>query len=100
MVTWPIFYEIRPNREIRHGRGSGAGVGIWRLSIPAAFRKAIGLDRGGNVVVELIGREIRIRTLDEVVAQAQALTHRQLDDRPEASVEAFLAERRRAHERE
>jgi bifunctional DNA-binding transcriptional regulator/antitoxin component of YhaV-PrlF toxin-antitoxin module len=77
-------------------RVSGSG----RLSIPAAFRKAIGLDRGGNVVVELVGREIRIRTLDEVVAQAQSLTRRLLGDRPEASVKAFLTERRRAHERE
>jgi bifunctional DNA-binding transcriptional regulator/antitoxin component of YhaV-PrlF toxin-antitoxin module len=77
-------------------RVSGSG----RLSIPAAFRKAIGLDHGGNVVVELVGREIRIRTLDEVVAQAQSLTRRLLGDRPEATVEAFLTERRRAAERE
>ena len=77
-------------------RVSGSG----RLSIPAAFRKALGLDRGGNVVIELVGREIRIRTVDEVVAQAQILARRLLSDRSEASVEAFLAERRRAAERE
>jgi AbrB family looped-hinge helix DNA binding protein len=71
-----------------------------RLSIPAAFRKALGLDRGGNVVVELVGREIRIRTVDEVVAQAQTLARGLLGDRPEASVEAFLAERRRGAARE
>ena len=77
-------------------RVSGSG----RLSISAAFRKALGLDRGGNVVVELVGREIRIRTVEEVVAQAQVLTHRLLGDRPDASVEAFLSERRRAAEQE
>jgi AbrB family looped-hinge helix DNA binding protein len=71
-----------------------------RLSIPADFRKAIGLERGGDVVIELAGREIRIRTLDEIVAQAQDLTRRLLGDRPGASVEAFLAERRREAERE
>jgi hypothetical protein len=43
-------------------------------------------------VVELIGREIRIRTVDEVIAQAQTLARPLLGDRPEASVEAFLAE--------
>ena len=56
-----------------------------RVSIPAAFRKALGLDRGGNIVVELIGREIRIRTVDEVIAQGQTLARRLLGDRPEAT---------------
>lgn len=66
-----------------------------RISLPAEFRKAVGLERGGDVVVELEGREIRIRTLDEVVAHAQALTHRLLRGNPDATVDAFLAERRR-----
>ncbi|KGM34200.1 AbrB/MazE/SpoVT family DNA-binding domain-containing protein [Inquilinus limosus] len=66
-----------------------------RLSIPADLRRAVGLEHGGDVVVELDGRDIRIRTVDEVVAQAQALTRQLLGDRPEASVDAFLAERRR-----
>jgi AbrB family looped-hinge helix DNA binding protein len=71
-----------------------------RVSLPAEFRKAVGLDRGGDVVVELDGREIRIRTLDEVVSQAQALTHRLLHGKSGASVDAFLTERRREAERE
>ena len=71
-----------------------------RLSIPAGFRAEIGLPRGGDVVIELVGRELRIRTLDEIVAQAQALTKQLLGDKPEASVEAFLAERRREAVRE
>jgi AbrB family looped-hinge helix DNA binding protein len=71
-----------------------------RLSLPAGFRKSLGIERGGDVVVELVGREIRIRTVDEAVAQAQAISRRLLADKPEASVEAFLAERRREAERE
>jgi AbrB family looped-hinge helix DNA binding protein len=71
-----------------------------RISLPAEFRKAVGLERGGDVVVELDGREIRIRTLDEVVAHAQALTHRLLRGKPDATVDAFLAERRREVEGE
>jgi bifunctional DNA-binding transcriptional regulator/antitoxin component of YhaV-PrlF toxin-antitoxin module len=71
-----------------------------RISLPAAFRRAVGLDRGGDVVVELDGREIRIRALDEVVAHTQALTHRLLRGKTGASVDAFLAERRREIERE
>jgi AbrB family looped-hinge helix DNA binding protein len=73
-----------------HGRVSESG----RLSIPAEFRKAVGLEHGGNVVIELVGREIRIRTVDEVVAQAQAIAHRLTAGNPDASVDAFLAERR------
>ena len=63
-----------------------------RLGIPAKFRKAVGLERGGEVVIELDGREIRIRTVDEVVSRAQALTRRLLGEKPDASVDAFLAE--------
>jgi bifunctional DNA-binding transcriptional regulator/antitoxin component of YhaV-PrlF toxin-antitoxin module len=71
-----------------------------RLSLPARFRKAVGLERGGEVLVELDGREIRITTVDEVVSRAQALTRRLLGEKPEASLDAFLAERRREAERE
>ena len=71
-----------------------------RLSIPAGLRKAIGLDRGGDVVIELTGREIRIRTVQEVIAQTQAIARRLTAGKPNASVDAFLAERRREAERE
>ena len=73
------------------GRVSESG----RLSIPAEFRKAVGLEHGGDVVIELVGREIRIRTIDEVVAQAKAIARRLTAGKPDASVDAFLAERRR-----
>jgi AbrB family looped-hinge helix DNA binding protein len=78
------------------GRVSESG----RLSIPAEFRKTVGLEHGGDVVIELVGREIRIRTIDEVVAQAQAIARRLTAGKPDASVDAFLAERRREAERE
>lgn len=78
------------------GRISESG----RLSIPAEFRKAVGLDRGGDVVIELAGREIRIRTIEEVIAQVQAIARRLTAGKPNASVDAFLAERRREAERE
>jgi AbrB family looped-hinge helix DNA binding protein len=65
-----------------------------RLSLPAEFRKAIGLDHGGNVVVELDGRDIRIRTVDEVVARAQELSRPMLAGKPDVTVDDFIAERR------
>ena len=73
------------------GRVSESG----RVSIPAEFRKAVGLEHGGDVVIELVGREIRIRTIDEVIAQAQVIARRLTAGKPDASVDAFLAERRR-----
>jgi hypothetical protein len=51
-------------------------------------------------VVELDGKDIRIRTVDEVVGRAQELTRRLLGDNPDATVDAFLAERRRDGARE
>jgi AbrB family looped-hinge helix DNA binding protein len=82
--------DDKPIRSV-HARVSASG----RISLPAAFRKTIGLERGGDVVVELDGREIRIRTLDHLIAEAQALSRRLLADHPEASVDDFLKERKR-----
>jgi antitoxin component of MazEF toxin-antitoxin module len=65
------------------------------LSIPADFRKELSLDRGGDVVIELTGRKLRIRTVEEVISQAQAIARRLTAGKPNASVETFLAERRR-----
>jgi AbrB family looped-hinge helix DNA binding protein len=73
------------------GRVSETG----RLSLPAEIRKAVGLERGGDVIVELDDHDIRIRTIVEVVAHAQDLVRRLLPAGPEASVAGFLAERRR-----
>ena len=71
-----------------------------RLSIPADLRRAVGLEHGGDVVVELDGRDIRIRTVDQAVAEAQALARKLLGGKPGTSVDDFLAERRRESEAE
>ena len=78
------------------GRVSESG----RVSLPSEFRKALGLEHGGDVVIELADHTIRIRTVDEVIAHAQALTRRLLGDRPETGVDAFVAERRAEAARE
>jgi hypothetical protein len=44
--------------------------------------------------VELNDREIRIRTLDDVVKGAQAWSRRVLAGKPKVTVDDFLAERR------
>ena len=71
-----------------------------QLTIPLELRRAIGLADGGDVLLELDGRDIRIRTVAEVVAQAQALSRQLLGDRAGASVDDFLKERRSEAERE
>jgi AbrB family looped-hinge helix DNA binding protein len=71
-----------------------------RFSIPAELRKAVGLERGGDVVVELDGRAIRIRTVDDVVAQAQAIVRDFFKDKPSISVDDFIAARHRDAETE
>ena len=43
-----------------------------RVSLPAELRKKHGLAQGGEVIVEDIGDAIVLRTVDQVVAQAQA----------------------------
>ena len=69
-----------------------------RVSLPAAIRKRHGLAQGGEVLVEDTGDAIVLRTLDQAVARAQAMSRRLVAGRPGASVDDFLAERRREAE--
>jgi antitoxin component of MazEF toxin-antitoxin module len=70
------------------------------LSIPSELRKAVGLDHGGDVRVELHGNEIRIFTVAQIIARAQQLTRALIGDTPGMSVDDFLAARRKETERE
>jgi AbrB family looped-hinge helix DNA binding protein len=76
--------------KVEHCHVSKSG----RISLPAAFRKAIGLENGGDVVVELKDGEIRIRTIEEVIARAQAWSRGLLRNNPNSSVDDFIAWRR------
>jgi hypothetical protein len=60
----------------------------------------MGLERGGDVIVELAGDELRIRSVDATIARAQELTRRLLAGSPNASVDDFIAERRKEADRE
>ena len=61
---------------VMRGRVSSSG----RLGLPAEVRRAVGLDRGGEVVIELDGADIRIRTVADVVRRAQTLARAALAD--------------------
>ena len=65
-----------------------------RLSLPAEFRKALGLERGGKILVELAGNEIRLRTVHEAVSRVQARAKRVFAGKSQVSSDDFLAHRR------
>jgi AbrB family looped-hinge helix DNA binding protein len=65
-----------------------------RVSLPAALRNKHGLAQGGEVIVEDAGDAI-LRTIDEVVARAQALSRKLVAGTSGASVDDFLADRAR-----
>ncbi len=60
-----------------------------RLSLPAELRKKHGLAQGGEVIVEDIGDAIVLRTLDQVVARAQALSRKLVAGKPGARLTTF-----------
>jgi bifunctional DNA-binding transcriptional regulator/antitoxin component of YhaV-PrlF toxin-antitoxin module len=82
--------------KIAHCQVSKSG----RLSLPAFFRKAMGLEQGGRVVVELDDAGLRVLTQRQAIERAQAITKRLLGDKPGTSVDDFIAERRREAARE
>jgi len=71
-----------------------------RVSLPAELRRKHGLSRGGEVIVEDTGDAIVLRTLDQMVARAQALSRKLVAGKAGASVDDFLADRAREAEAE
>ena len=71
-----------------------------RVSLPADLRRRHGLAQGGEVIVEDLGDAIVLRTLDQVVARAQALSKKLTVGKTGVLVDDFLAERARAAEAE
>lgn len=65
-----------------------------RLSLPADIRKRLGLAGGGSLIVEETPDGVILRTVAQSVAHARALARKYAADRPDASVDAFLANRR------
>ena len=64
-----------------------------RLSVPAKFRKALGLEEGGMVVLSLQDGEIRIRPVAVVLAEVQAIVAPYLKASGD-TVEQFLGDKR------
>ncbi|MDO8671119.1 MAG: AbrB/MazE/SpoVT family DNA-binding domain-containing protein [Dehalococcoidia bacterium] len=64
-----------------------------RIVIPAEFRKALGLQVGDQVILELAAGELRILTLQQQIKRAQELLRRYIPEGRSLSDE-LIAERR------
>jgi AbrB family looped-hinge helix DNA binding protein len=62
--------------------------------LPAEVRKRLGLSEGGDLMMEETPDGLVLRTVAQSIAHAQAIARRYLADRPDVSVDAFLANRR------
>ncbi len=70
-----------------------------RVVIPAAFRKALGIEAGDEVVLRIQDDELRITTQQRRIQRARSRAQRYL--RPDTSlVDELLAERREAAKHE
>ena len=70
-----------------------------RVVIPAAFRKAMGIKAGDEVVLRMEDNELRILTLKRRIERAQRLV-RQHVKAGTSLVDELIAERREAAKRE
>jgi AbrB family looped-hinge helix DNA binding protein len=66
-----------------------------RMSLPADLRRRHGLASGGQVIVEETEDSIVLRTVSQAVTRAQALSRKLTAGKAGATVDDFLAERRR-----
>jgi bifunctional DNA-binding transcriptional regulator/antitoxin component of YhaV-PrlF toxin-antitoxin module len=67
--------------------------------VPAAYRKALGIDVGDEVVVTLEDKEVRVMTLDQAVAHARQLVGRYVP-RGRSLAQELRRERRNEAQRE
>lgn len=71
-----------------------------RVTVPLDVRAALGLERGGQVVLEVVDGELRLRSVAAAMDRARALTLGLTAGKRGVSVDDFLADRRREAERE
>jgi AbrB family looped-hinge helix DNA binding protein len=65
-----------------------------RLSLPADIRKRLGVANGGKLLLEETESGLVLRTVEQAVAHAQALTRKYTSGLPNVTVDDFLAQRR------
>jgi bifunctional DNA-binding transcriptional regulator/antitoxin component of YhaV-PrlF toxin-antitoxin module len=51
-----------------------------RIVVPAEFRRALGVDIGDDVVIELTNGELRLRSLDAAIKRAQEIVRKHVPE--------------------
>ena len=70
-----------------------------RLVIPAAFRRALGIQAGDTIVLRIENNELRMTSLRQRLAKAQQMVRKHVA-RTTSLVDELIAERREAARRE
>jgi len=71
-----------------------------RVVIPAAFRKALGVSVGDDLVISLEDGELRLRSRDAAIKRVQAMVRRYIPDDGRSLADELIAERRQEAARE
>lgn len=82
--------------EARHVRIAPGG----RVVIPAEFRKALGVRVGDDMVIELEGDELRLRSRQAAIKRVQAMVRKYIADPSRSLADELIAERREEAARE
>ncbi len=82
-----------PSRVVRISPGG-------RVVIPAEFRKALGVGIGDDMVIELKGEELRLRSRQAAIKRVQAMVRKYLPDESRSLADELIAERREEAARE
>ena len=71
-----------------------------RVVIPAEFRKALGVGIGDDMVIELNGDELRLRSRQAAIKRVQAMVRKYVPDASRSLADELIAERREEAARE
>lgn len=70
------------------------------MVIPARFRKALGVDIGDDMVMELKDDELRLRSRRAAIKRVQAMVRKYIPDEKRSLADELIAERREEAARE
>jgi hypothetical protein len=60
----------------------------------------VGLERGGDVIVEVVDGELHLKTVGQAMERARVIARKIVSDKKGGTVDDFLADRRREASRE
>ena len=82
-----------PSRVVRISPGG-------RVVIPAEFRKALGVGIGDDMLIQLKGEDLRLRSRQAAIKRVQAMVRKYLPDESRSLADELISERREEAARE